>query len=812
MRDRSNTGSLHLSNNSNAVQIPFSEPAMRRHTEYREPTFAELCVSIPTTLLLCLATPILIVISLVVSLITAMLHIRTIGAELVKFVRFAYGYPIACWGELFGDVKIFMVKTARVLFEATRVNPPQFIRRPQRKRKMPRLRPTKQYADFEYSPLGGTDSDIRLFVIPPAEEGWVDWEDGITGDLITVNLLTEPAYDALSYSWGSEHGDYSRSYRILISAGTPKEGVVWVTHNCAQAISRLRLAGRPRALWIDAICIDQKDLSERSHQVSIMAKIYTSATQVVAYTGRGSSRTDQLFDYLNSLDEERISVPTPPMPPAHDWVAALKEERKQPGSWLRSRFAPPSKNPSTPTGRVPEHILTLATDFFNLRYFTRVWTLQETILPSVNTTILICGGKSTSASRALHVLAMLQSSTSASAAATPIQTKPTERRTVRRTNYLLDSCHLPGTPPTSKLPIPTLLNTDLGQIFTLVRKRATPNPSSAPRSHLLDVLLATRNRNATDPRDRIFGILSIAWGMDLPHKFPSLYSVDYSLSPERVYTQYSELFILHYGLGFWLALQGWRGNPEDDKSQSPSPRKPTTLQHSRSPRQTRNYSSLPSSSDEEAEDPPPRLLPTWAGDLDQPPTSRNNRPQPSSQYLERQLNTWRRINRSWINDHALAGTALRDFPAAMRYVEGDDPSNTQTARFEDRHGDGKRVLILEGKRRVKRGRITRGVYGFGDGEAEEVVSGEEGGEVFVEVYRGLVLLLKKEEGKHNAVSRCARGTGDYYEFVQCCAHALTEDGARELVRKWGRVVVDGEGWDGQMERDYLGEMETFRII
>ncbi|KAK4459516.1 heterokaryon incompatibility protein-domain-containing protein, partial [Cladorrhinum samala] len=596
--------------------------------------------------------------------------------------------------------------------EARGTTPPAYIRRQRREKNMPRFGPRREFQEFEYAPLV-RDSEIRLFVIPPAEEGWVDLFDGIAGNLIRADLLTEPEYDALSYSWGSESGDYSRDYQILISPGTPDEGVVRVTHNCAQAITRLRLERKPRAVWIDAICINQKDPSERSHQVSIMSNIYTSARRVVAYTGRGSAQTDQLFDYLNSVDEKTINAPTPPMPSPTNWLTALESEIKQPGTWLRrkleSSFVFRHRPDVYPQQIIPDDIPQLALAFFNLRYFTRVWTLQETLLPSLDQTVLICGDKTTSAARALHVLIYTLIRHRAGSAAA-------------------GACLKSGSGATT-----------------------APAPSPAPRSHLLDILLATRHRGASDPRDRIYGVLSIAWGMDSPyrrryhhhhhhhhHPDADFYSVDYSLRSEEVYARYSEMFIRHYGVGLWLGLLAWQS----------------------------------------------RYLPSWAAEWGEKiPFSRD------------------------------ADAGEEKFPAAMRNVEGDNPE-TQRVRFDDFREPGgrtRRVMVLEGRRRVKQGWVVRDVYGVRaqrdeddeedvkENEPVEEISGERGDQVFVEMYPGFVAILKREEKSAN------------YVFVQAAAHGRTKHEAKELAEMWGRVVFDGAGWEGAYSDEYLGEVETFRI-
>lgn len=72
-------------------------------------------------------------------------------------------------------------------------------------------------------------------------------------------------FEALSYCWGNA----ANFLRIYIG----KE-YIDVTQNLHDALLKLRDKEKARTLWIDAICINQQDLSERSQQVTIMRQIY----------------------------------------------------------------------------------------------------------------------------------------------------------------------------------------------------------------------------------------------------------------------------------------------------------------------------------------------------------------------------------------------------------------------------------------------------------------------------------------------------------------------------------------------------------
>jgi hypothetical protein len=70
--------------------------------------------------------------------------------------------------------------------------------------------------------------------------------------------------------------------------------------NLHTALESLRLAHRERAVWIDALSINQMDNVERDHQVQEMRQIYENATSVVVSLGDGTPNTTLDLDYLNN--------------------------------------------------------------------------------------------------------------------------------------------------------------------------------------------------------------------------------------------------------------------------------------------------------------------------------------------------------------------------------------------------------------------------------------------------------------------------------------------------------------------------------
>jgi Heterokaryon incompatibility protein (HET) len=58
-----------------------------------------------------------------------------------------------------------------------------------------------------------------------------------------------------------------------------------VTQNLHAALRRLRLKENCRVLWVDTLCINQSEISERNHQVGFMRDIYQDSEKVLIWLG-----------------------------------------------------------------------------------------------------------------------------------------------------------------------------------------------------------------------------------------------------------------------------------------------------------------------------------------------------------------------------------------------------------------------------------------------------------------------------------------------------------------------------------------------
>lgn len=123
-------------------------------------------------------------------------------------------------------------------------------------------------------PLDQGQRQIRLLWLAPGQS-----RDELRGKLVVTSMDSMPAYDALSNTWGASTMVPQPSISI------EHEWHISLTDNLYKALKRLRRRFQKRVLWIDAICINQGNASERSHQVSIMGQIYKSARRVCIWLG-----------------------------------------------------------------------------------------------------------------------------------------------------------------------------------------------------------------------------------------------------------------------------------------------------------------------------------------------------------------------------------------------------------------------------------------------------------------------------------------------------------------------------------------------
>ncbi|PNH44878.1 hypothetical protein VD0004_g2930 [Verticillium dahliae] len=167
----------------------------------------------------------------------------------------------------------------------------------------------------------------------------------------SVSLSESPAYEALSYVWGTQ-----KTLTNVLVSGAP----VAVTQNLETALRKLRLPDLDRCLWIDQLCIDQHDPKEKAIQVRLMRTIYSKCTRCIVWLGEiphplSHEDADAAIDIIR-------------------YMAAVYEAGTEEGvHYPPTLLAKPRFNEAVQFLR-----------FFTRQdnaWWTRVWTLQEVALP-----------------------------------------------------------------------------------------------------------------------------------------------------------------------------------------------------------------------------------------------------------------------------------------------------------------------------------------------------------------------------------------------------------------------------------------------
>jgi len=216
---------------------------------------------------------------------------------------------------------------------------------------------------------------IRLLHLGPAAED--DKDAPLLARLELVNLQNPHVrFEALSYVWGQAMK--KGGIRLFCKAPNDDGYILTqadITVNLAVALKHLRRRDRTRILWVDAICINQNDVAEKTAQVGLMSYIYRQADRVLIWMGPAQHRSDWVLSHVNNLFEQ----------------AQAAEHSRQPADDTSTDQALEATPGTTPT------VLSLSDTFafarlLNREWYTRVWVTQE--LCVAKEAVVICGDSS----------------------------------------------------------------------------------------------------------------------------------------------------------------------------------------------------------------------------------------------------------------------------------------------------------------------------------------------------------------------------------------------------------------------------------
>lgn len=107
-------------------------------------------------------------------------------------------------------------------------------------------------------------------------------------------------YNALSYTWGRDQtGVKDLGIKSFVFVNGKRFDI---SENLYSAIRQIRQDDRDITLWVDAICINQRDPVEKGYQVQQMGDIYAKAEEVLIWLGASNEDITSLFILINWVD------------------------------------------------------------------------------------------------------------------------------------------------------------------------------------------------------------------------------------------------------------------------------------------------------------------------------------------------------------------------------------------------------------------------------------------------------------------------------------------------------------------------------
>jgi hypothetical protein len=243
---------------------------------------------------------------------------------------------------------------------------------------------------YIYEPLDYGKAQIRFLKLWPAP----DYSDPIRISLLNATLppsrlatslesaleaidldSKDPKIDtnefiALSYVWGSPVDPQ----QVFVKSAPEGAHTISITRNLDVALRNIRLDSGYLLMWIDAICIDQGNPEERSHQISLMDSIYTNG-KVIVWLGPEEDDSDRALNIISYLGRRVL------------W--------NDDGDIERHPHSPP-REPDEPIWESLDEVLPYDEEglgaiisLFERPWFTRLWIRQEIAL--ADTAILQSG-------------------------------------------------------------------------------------------------------------------------------------------------------------------------------------------------------------------------------------------------------------------------------------------------------------------------------------------------------------------------------------------------------------------------------------
>ena len=318
---------------------------------------------------------------------------------------------------------------------------------------------------FQFEPLENPGSDIRLLETLPGTEA-------VHCRLIVTSLeAAKGHYEPLSYCWG----DQTHRANIIVN----DQYAFSIGTDLDTALRQLRSQHGPRTLWVDAICINQGDTSEKNSQVPLMTRIYQYGRRTLVWLGRHDSKTAPTFSMLEFIAKHAIDHPREDPISIYDWTKLYWQAQRK-HYFTRAFWA------YFFTGMQYRTAVSQFESIFGRPWFGRVWIIQELAVSSE--VMMICG---------IHQISW---------------------ETIQTASEACDEHWHPN-----------------GHMQRLLNQRQAFQTSIA--NTLENTILMASASEATDPRDRIYGVLGLVAGADADHGREHGITINYGAEVSQVFKE-----------------------------------------------------------------------------------------------------------------------------------------------------------------------------------------------------------------------------------------------------------------------------------
>lgn len=216
---------------------------------------------------------------------------------------------------------------------------------------------------FQHNPLEDAKTHIRLLKVVSVDESR---PIRVHCELAAFPIAQGPPYHAISYTWG----DAASLASILINGHH-----MFVRTNCEYALRQASQSDLDEAkgafIWIDSICVNQHDNDEKGAQVAMMGDIFKTAARVLACVGGHGDGSEFLYQFVRGKGTRirKFLRSNTPIYADGSFVTESKSFRVEEFAWRWKHSRP--------------FLLQLCeamAKFLARSYFHRVWIYQELFL------------------------------------------------------------------------------------------------------------------------------------------------------------------------------------------------------------------------------------------------------------------------------------------------------------------------------------------------------------------------------------------------------------------------------------------------